>query len=258
MTNPNRKLKMAIFDLTDCEGCELQFLALREKLAELGHNFELTNWRLGSSDRTAGPFDVTFIEGSPMTEADIETVKQARRLSRTIVTLGTCAVLGGVQAMLPEVGRKKALADIYGQKYQTKNKLPKPVSYYVNVDIHLPGCPVNPKELERLLSTLALGKKFRPITTSVCLDCKKKQNACLFLDEGFCLGPVTRGGCGAPCPSAGLRCYGCFGPMPDANLEALEAAAPHQTFAERERALRLFFKNAPEYKDYQTKPKKDK
>ena len=253
-----KPLKLAIFDLTDCEGCELQFLALREKLAESGHDFAIENWRLGSAHRNPGPFDVTFIEGSPITEADIETVKQARRLSQTIITLGTCADLGGVQAMLPEVTRARGLADIYGKKYKTTTKPPKPVSYYIDVDIHLPGCPVNPAELEKLLECLAVGKKFKPSSKTVCFDCKARGNACLFLDEGFCLGPVTKGGCGAPCPAAGLRCYGCFGPIPDANLAALEKATPHLTFADRERALRLFLKSSDAYNDYRTAPKKEK
>jgi len=40
--------------------------------------------------------------------------------------------------------------------------------------------------------------------------------ACL-LDQGMiCLGPVTRGGCGAACPKAGMPCTGCLGPTPHA------------------------------------------
>ena len=36
-----------------------------------------------------------------------------------------------------------------------------------------------------------------------------------------CLGPVTHSGCGALCPSFNRGCYGCFGPMPLANMTAL-------------------------------------
>jgi len=250
-----KAFKIAIFDLTDCEGCELQFIALREKILALGHDLQIENWRLGSSGGRVGPFDATFIEGSPISEADIETVKQARKVSKKVISLGTCAYLGGVQAMLPEVARNKSLKDIYGAKYISKSKAPKPISHYIEVDIHLPGCPVNPAELERLLECLMVGKRFNLRNRSVCADCKIKNNACLFLDEGFCLGPVTRGGCGAPCPSYGLRCMGCYGPLPDANFEALEQATDHMTPQDREKALRLFFKNSDQYKDYQTKPK---
>lgn len=250
-----KPLKLAIFDLTDCEGCELQFLALREKLTALGQDFQLENWRLATGARHPGPYDVTFIEGSPITESDIEVIKQARRVSGKIVTLGSCAVMGGVQAALAENTRTKNLKDVYGEKYQTKTRAPKPVSYYIEVDIHLPGCPVNPLELEKLLASLAAGKKFRPTTSSVCLDCKAAGSACLFLDEGFCLGPVTKGGCGAPCPAAGLRCYGCFGPLPDASLEALELATPHLADTDRENSLKLFFKNSAEYQNHKTKGK---
>jgi sulfhydrogenase subunit delta len=243
----NKKLQIAIFDLTDCEGCELQFLALREKLIGLGKEMEISNWRLANTKNNPGPFTVTFIEGSPISEADVEIIKQARRVSEKVITLGTCAAFGGIQASLPPAKRERYLKEIYGEKYKVRSKAPKPVSYYIEVDCHLPGCPVNPKELEELLSCLEAGKKFLPKTSPVCLDCKVKNNACLFLDEGFCLGPVTKGGCGAPCPSAGLKCYGCFGPLPDAKLEALKEAAPFKTEAEMDRDLRMFFSETPEY-----------
>jgi sulfhydrogenase subunit delta len=248
-----KKLKLAIFDLTDCEGCELQFLALREKLADVGHDFEIETWRLGTAVNNPGPYDATFIEGSPITESDIEVLKQARKASQTIVTLGTCAYLGGIQSSLPENQREKYLKEIYGAKYKAKTKAPKPVSYYIDVDIHLPGCPVNPKELERLLACLFANKKFIPAYAPVCLDCKVAKNECLFLTDGFCLGPITKGGCGAPCPKAGLRCMGCFGPLKDANLSALGKAAPHLSGKELEQALALFMAKSDEYIGYKLK-----
>ncbi|RLE85860.1 MAG: hypothetical protein DRJ39_00885 [Thermoprotei archaeon] len=48
-----------------------------------------------------------------------------------------------------------------------------------------------------------------------------RENACL-LDLGIpCLGPITRGGCKAACPSVGRECIGCRGLAEDANIESL-------------------------------------
>jgi coenzyme F420-reducing hydrogenase gamma subunit len=76
------------------------------------------------------------------------------------------------------------------------------------------------------------------------------------VEEGFCLGPVTRGGCGAPCPSAGLHCYGCFGPAEDANLLALEKVTEKYHGKENlKNSLELYFKHTDEYKEYRAKSK---
>lgn len=248
-----KRLNVAIFDLTDCEGCELQFISLREQLVELGHELNVSNWRLANTKNSTGPFDLTFIEGSPITDSDIEAVKQLRRVSKRVVTLGTCAEFGGVQASLPREKRETNLKDIYGGKYKVKTKNPKPVKYYIEVDAALPGCPINPAELLRLLSEIYAGKDFEPCATPVCLECKLVGSACLFLDEGFCMGPVTKGGCGAPCPKAGLRCYGCFGPLKGSNIAALKTANRSLTDKELNNLVRLFFSETPEYQEFKLK-----
>jgi len=162
--------------------------------------------------------------------------------------------LGGLQAALPQEKREKYLKEIYGKKYKSKNKHPKPLSYYIDVDISLPGCPINPDELEGLLSDLFIDKDFKEVKYPVCLECKAQGNTCLFVEDGFCLGPVTKGGCGAPCPSAGLRCYGCFGPVEGANLEALENVV--NEYADKKYIkdqLELYFKNHDDYKEFKLK-----
>ena len=56
----------------------------------------------------------------------------------------------------------------------------------------------------------------------MCQQCKGRGTVCLLVANGTaCLGPVTRAGCGALCPSIGRGCFGCFGPSEGANTEAL-------------------------------------
>ena len=244
------KLKIAIFDMTDCEGCELEFINLREKLTSIAEQTDIANWRLGSTNNDPGPFDVTFIEGTPITEADIEMVKQARAASRIIVSLGSCADLGGVQSWIGEAGWKKGVKLVYGENYKTNSKAPKPISYYIDVDVHLPGCPVNQNELAEFLGALLAGRMPTEARFPVCLECKARENECLLIAGEACLGPVTKGGCEAACPSRGLRCWGCFGALRGGNTKAMKKILTEKFGKVRaEQLLATFYSQQDEYKE---------
>jgi len=253
------KPRIAIFDLTDCEGCELEFINLREKLTETLGQVDVANWRLGSTNTDSGPYDVTFIEGTPITEDDIATVKQARAVSRLVVSLGSCADLGGVQSWLGVSARKEGLKLVYGEKYKSSGMAPKPISYYIDVDIHLPGCPINPNELADLLGALLAGRMPTEARFPVCLECKARENECLLLAGQACLGPVTKGGCEAACPSKGLRCWGCFGALRGGNLKAMQKLLNEKFGKERtNQLLAIFYSQQDEYKELNLKTKGEK
>ena len=46
MTN-DKKLKLGLFDFTDCEGCQVELMGLKEKLLALSERVDIVNWRLG-------------------------------------------------------------------------------------------------------------------------------------------------------------------------------------------------------------------
>lgn len=216
------KKKIAIFDLTDCEGCELQIINLKEKLLQLEENLQFVNWRFISSQKDQGPFDIALIEGNPIKTEEVRSLKKIRQASKILIALGACACTGGIPSMIEEKQRKIITAKIYSKKYKARATSAEPINSYIKVDYYLPGCPADQKQIEKFLTDLIYDKNPTPIPYPVCLECKLKENNCLLLDKQPCLGPVTQGGCEAVCPSGGLFCYACRGPIKDANLQAIK------------------------------------
>jgi coenzyme F420-reducing hydrogenase gamma subunit len=72
----------------------------------------------------------------------------------------------------------------------------------------------------KVTKALLMGKKPEIPSYPVCVECKKAGNVCVFELGMKCLGPVTRAGCGAWCPSYRDNCAGCRGLVPDPNTNA--------------------------------------
>jgi coenzyme F420-reducing hydrogenase gamma subunit len=106
--------------------------------------------------------------------------------------------------------------------------------------------------LVEVLSALLNNRRINIPKTSVCADCKLKGNPCVMVAQGLaCLGPVTNNGCGALCPTYHRGCYGCFGPIEQANTEALSKKFKELGLSNKELA-RLYHQinaNAPAFKE---------
>lgn len=215
------KPKVAIYDLTDCEGCEVKIVSLREKLLVLEKRVDIVNWRLGQERKEDGPFDITLIEGAPITQEEVDLIKSLREKSKFLIGLGSCATLGGIPAIMEKKERKKWYKKIYGEKYKPRGIDALPLSAYITVDFLIHGCPIEEKELIRVVEELLSGKKPSYRGYSVCFECKQAGNSCRLIDGKSCLGPIIQGGCNAVCISGGSPCYGCFGLREDANVNAL-------------------------------------
>jgi len=215
------KPKIAIFEFTDCEGCEVEIVSLREKILALEKRVDIVNWRLGQDNNQPGPYDLTIIEGTPITPHEIGSLKRLRQESKVLIGLGACACLGGIPAIMDPKKRKQWYKKIYGDKYRPRGFDALPLSAYVKVDFLIHGCPVNNLEVVRILSELLAGRTPRYRGYSVCLECKQAGNECRLLNKKPCLGPITQGGCEAVCISGGSPCYGCFGNRQEAEVDNL-------------------------------------
>ncbi len=105
-----------------------------------------------------------------------------------------------------------------------------------DVDYFMPGCPPVPERIWEVIGAI-VGGQLPPkgatvgvADTTVCEECPRTKEEkmvdgfvrphltladpqrCL-LEQGIvCLGPATRGGCGARCVQAWMPCRGCYGP----------------------------------------------
>jgi len=216
------KPKIAIIDFTDCEGCQVKLLSLKEKLLELEKRVEIVNWRLGQEKKEEGPFDIAIIEGTPLVQEEIDLLKGLRGKSKYLIGFGSCATLGGIPGILDKKQRGKWYKKIYGEGYKPRGIDALPLSAYAKIDFLIHGCPVEGDEIVRIVEDLLAGKKPKYRDYSVCFDCKLAGNECRLLNGQPCLGPITQGGCKAVCVSGGSPCYGCFGIREEANIKALK------------------------------------
>jgi F420-non-reducing hydrogenase small subunit len=130
----------------------------------------------------------------------------------------------------------------------------RPLDGVIPVDYYLPGCPPVPRMLKAALETLLSGTLPPKGTvlcpdTALCQECPRKESkpadlafttfhrpheimiqgdTCLLAQGVICMGPATRGGCGAQCVTGNMPCTGCFGPtsrVKDQGAKILSAIA---------------------------------
>ncbi|MEP0774508.1 MAG: NADH:ubiquinone oxidoreductase [Acidobacteriota bacterium] len=218
------KPKVGIFGLTGCAGDQLQILNCEDQLIPLANEMDIVDWVMASSrnDHTCR-LDIAFVEGVVATERDLETLKEVRARAKTLVALGTCAVWGGLPAMHNEIPRdvlQREVYDIGGTHFlDTVEALP--ATHFVPFELTLPGCPIERHEFLRVAHALLAGAMPEFHMLPVCWECKARENLCRVVHfKEVCAGAMTRGGCGARCPSHAVACAGCRGPLEEPNYDA--------------------------------------
>jgi coenzyme F420-reducing hydrogenase gamma subunit len=139
-----------------------------------------------------------------------------------LVAIGTCAVWGGLPAMRNELPREVLAREVYDKGTAHLDTVEaRPASHFVPFEIMLPGCPIERHEFLAVVNALLFGTRAELPRTPVCWECKTRENLCrvVYFKE-ICCGSMTRSGCGARCPSHGVACAGCRGPVEEPNYDA--------------------------------------
>ncbi|MBU4555876.1 MAG: hypothetical protein KJ747_03290 [Actinobacteria bacterium] len=236
------KPRLAHVVLGGCEGCYVSLLDAGEALLPLLEAVDLVASPLVAEDDLTD-CDVCLVEGAVTTERDIEKLLQARKASRTLVAVGSCAALGGIGGLRNLSTRTEVLDTALGVG-ERPTGLPaltarvQPISDFVTVDMSVPGCAPETETLLEALTAALEGRDWALPRRNMCDECGRTKIKLLehssefvsdsvyaimeldeidpevcFLEQGvICMGPMTREGCGARCTVAGVPCRGCQGP----------------------------------------------
>jgi len=219
--------RVVVLSLASDFGCQVQLSNMTGEILDVLGVIDLTYWQLASSGHMPEAYDVAIVEGAVTTDEHVELLRSVRETAAVVIAIGACANTGGIPGMANLLDLDERYTVVYGDggapKVAAGKRAPMPIDRFIDVDYHVPGCPIDPAEFLRTLSHVLLGMKDRIPDQTMCASCKVNETVC-FYDRGIvCLGLVTRAGCGARCPSLNRPCTGCRGVAPDANLESARA-----------------------------------
>ena len=168
------KIKVSLISLVGCWGCTLSLLDIDERLFALLDKVTILRSSLTDIKRIPERCTVGFIEGGVGSDENIETLEHYRENCDILISVGACAIWGGVPAMR----NRHTITECLNEAYMTSPTavadvvqiipnhpdLPKittriyPCHEVVRMDYFLPGCPPDGDAIFKVLDDLINGR----------------------------------------------------------------------------------------------------
>ncbi len=166
------RAKIATAHLTGCFGCHMSLLDLDERLLDLIQIVDLDKSPLDDIKEFRGPVDVGLIEGGCSSDENVHVLRSFRKHCRILVSVGECALTGGVPSMRNMAPLSQCLEEAYLKGPSVAvGSIPNdpdipvmldrvyPSHEVVRIDYFLPGCPPSADAFWQLLKALLSGKE---------------------------------------------------------------------------------------------------
>ena len=177
------KIKVSMISLCGCWGCTLSFLDVDERLLALLDKITILRCSLTDVKRIPERCAIGFIEGGVANEENIHTLQHFRENCDILISVGACAIWGGVPAMRNMVELTDCLAETYvhsptnvpgaqpvipfHEEVPILTTKVYPCHEVVKMDYFLPGCPPSSDAIFKVFDDLING---RPIDLPVSLN----------------------------------------------------------------------------------------
>lgn len=165
------KITVATCSLAGCFGCHMSFLDLDERLLDLLQVVSFDRSPINDLKHIEGMVDLGLIEGGLCNSENVHVLREFREHCRILVSVGECAITGGVPSMRNAFPLKDCLEEAYIRGVGVVNahipddpEIPlllnrvHPLHEVVKIDHHLPGCPPSADAFWHFLTELVAGR----------------------------------------------------------------------------------------------------
>ncbi|MEK7360141.1 MAG: oxidoreductase, partial [Planctomycetota bacterium] len=108
-----RKPKLAVWKFASCDGCQLSLLDCEDELLAVTDKVAIAYFPEASRASVKGPYQISLVEGSVTTQHDAERIRNIRKVSKMLITIGACATSGGIQALRNFKDVKEFVSHVY-------------------------------------------------------------------------------------------------------------------------------------------------
>jgi NAD-reducing hydrogenase small subunit len=167
------KPKVATTSLAGCFGCHMSVLDIDERILKLVELVQFDKSPVNDIKQFTGRCLVGLIEGGCCNEENVRVLQDFRKHCDILISLGDCAIMGGIPAMRNGIPLRECLEEAYLNGPTVHNpagKIPDdpeipllldrvyPAGAVVKIDYHLPGCPPPADTIWQALVALLSGK----------------------------------------------------------------------------------------------------
>lgn len=168
-----RKARLATTSLCGCFGCHMSVLDIDERILQLVERVEFDRSPINDIKHIEGAVDIGLVEGGCANEENVRVLREFRHQCKVLVSVGDCAISGGVPAMRNLVPLEECLREAYIDGPTVSNatsSIPDdedipallnqvvPCHEVVQIDYHLPGCPPSADAIWLALTALLDGR----------------------------------------------------------------------------------------------------
>ena len=164
------KIRVATASLAGCFGCHMSFLDIDEKIIDLAELVEFDRTPI-TDIKVISDCDVGILEGGVCNAENVEVLREFRKHCKILVSMGACAITGGIPAMRNHYTLTECLNEAYmdgvgveDAQIPSDPEIPMllnkvhPLHEVVKIDYFLPGCPPSADTIWTFLEELLAGK----------------------------------------------------------------------------------------------------